>query len=205
MASRNGFVLRTSARREAATAVELTVLGSGSSGNATLLSVGNTRLLIDAGLSRRRLRQRMEEAGLKDNGLSAVVLTHEHADHAAHAGKVAGEYGCPIYLSQGTSDVLERHKAEEPRECFRPGEGFEIGGIKVHPFLVPHDAKEPVGFRFEAEGIRISYVVDLGTLTTLVKEHLRDCDCILISRVYSPPTSASPKRLQRKNSTPAST
>ena len=126
----------------------------------------------------------MEEAGLKDNGLSAVVLTHEHADHAAHAGKVAGEYGCPIYLSHGTSEVLERHKAEEPRECFRPGEGFEIGGINVSPFLVPHDAREPVGFKFEAGGVKIAYVLDLGSLTTLVKEYLRECDCILIEANY---------------------
>ena len=169
---------------EAATAVALTVLGSGSSGNAALLSAGDTHLLIDAGLSRRRLRQRLEEAGVEIDGLSGIVLTHEHTDHSAHAGKVAGEYGCPIYLSYGTSEKLEQGNTEENRICFRPGEAFEVGDIKIHPFLVPHDAKEPVGFRFEAEGVRLAYVMDLGELTTLVKERLRKCDCIMIEANY---------------------
>lgn len=165
---------------EAATAVALTVLGSGSSGNAALLSAGDTHLLIDAGLSRRKLRQRLEEAGVAINGLAGILLTHEHADHAAHAGKVSSEFGCPIYLSHGTSEMLEREEKLERRECFRPGAAFEIGGVKVTPFSVPHDAREPVGFRFEAEGVRITYVLDLGILTTLVKEYLRECDGILV-------------------------
>lgn len=169
---------------EAATAVALTVLGSGSSGNAALLSAGDTHLLIDAGLSRRRLRQRIAEAGLEFEGLSAIVLTHEHADHAAHAGKVSSEFGCPIYLSHGTSEKLEQGKVEERRICFQPGVAFEVGDIKIHPFLVSHDAKEPVGFRFESEGVKIAYAVDLGKLTTLVKYHLQNCDCILIEANY---------------------
>ena len=162
------------------TAVQLTVLGSGSAGNAALLSAGDTRVLIDAGLSRRRLRQRMTEAGLPGGGLSAILLTHEHADHAGHAAKVSAEFGCPVYLSNGTWQKLSETEAIPRRECFSAGARFQIGGIAVNAFLVSHDAEEPVGFRFEAEGVRFAYVVDLGCLTKLVKQYLRGCDCILI-------------------------
>ena len=170
--------------REAATAVELTVLGSGSAGNAALLGTPSTRILIDAGISRRKLRQRLEESGHECDSLSAILLTHEHSDHAGHAGKIAAQFGCPVYLSHGTWAALEENEWFERRECFRPGDRFRIGDVEVAPFQVPHDAKEPVGFRFEAAGVRLAYALDLGFLTTLVKESLRGCDGIVLEANY---------------------
>src|SRR3990172_8587782 len=93
-------------RLEERATVELTILGSGSSGNAALLSTERTRLLIDAGLSKRETLKRMESAGLGPNGLTAIVVSHEHADHAAHAAAPAGEVGVPVYLAEGTQAGL---------------------------------------------------------------------------------------------------
>ena len=166
------------------TAVELTILGSGSSGNTALLSTGRTRLLIDAGLSKREILKRMQAAGLPLDsgsfGVSAIVVSHEHADHAAHLLALAQEFAAPVYLADGTREALPE-AGELPRvERFRPGQHFAIGDIEVMPFAVPHDANEPVAFRFEAEGVKLALVVDLGFLTSLVKEQLRGCHCLVL-------------------------
>jgi phosphoribosyl 1,2-cyclic phosphodiesterase len=163
--------------RRKVTGVELTILGSGSAGNAALLSTSQTRLLVDAGLSKREIRKRLEGAGVALDGLTAILLSHEHADHAAHAAALAEEFRAPVYLTEGTASALE---TLEPVERFRPGERFAIGNVQVMPFAVPHDAREPVAFRFEAEGVKLAVAVDLGFLTALVKDHLRGCDAVLL-------------------------
>jgi len=167
-------------RRRRATGVELTILGSGSSGNAALLSTARTRLLVDAGLSRRETLKRLAAAGQPTDGVSAILLSHEHADHAAHVAALAEEFRVPVYLSSGTREALGESLGQTRVECFRPGERFQIGDIEVTPFSVPHDAREPVGFRFLAAGVRLALAVDLGFLTTLAKEQLRGCDCLML-------------------------
>ncbi|MFQ5695370.1 MAG: MBL fold metallo-hydrolase [Terriglobia bacterium] len=167
-------------RRGAATAVELTILGSGSSGNAALVSTGRTRLLLDAGLSKRVTRKRMQAAGLTAGRVDAIVVSHEHADHAAHVSGLAAEFGAPVYFSEGTAEALDGEAKLRKVERFRPGQRFTVGDIEVIPFAVPHDAREPVAFRLQAQGVRLALAVDLGYLTTLVKEQLRGCDCVLL-------------------------
>ena len=167
-------------RRIRVTGVELTILGSGSSGNAALLSTARTRLLVDAGLSRRETLKRLAAAEQPATGLAAILLSHEHADHAAHVAALAEEFRVPVYLSQGTREALGDTLAETAVECFRPGERFQIGDIEVAPFSVPHDAREPVGFRFLADGVKLALAVDLGFLTTLAKEQMRGCDCLVL-------------------------
>ncbi|MBI4467011.1 MAG: MBL fold metallo-hydrolase [Acidobacteria bacterium] len=166
--------------RGTATAVEFTILGSGSSGNAALLSTDRTRLLVDAGLSKRETLKRLEAVGLCPDGLSAIVVSHEHADHAAHLAALAEEFGATVYLAEGTREALPELAALPRVEHFRPGQRFAVGDIEVVPFAIPHDAGEPVAFRFEAQGVKIALAVDLGFLTALVKEHLRGCDCLVL-------------------------
>ena len=155
-------------------------MGSGSSGNAALLSTERTRLLVDAGLSKRETLKRMERAGLGSNGLTAIVVSHEHADHAAHAAALAEEFGVPVYLAEGTEAGLSEGPAPARVERFRPGERFTVGDIEVVPFAVPHDANEPAAFRFETQGVKLALAVDLGYMTGLVKEQLRGCDCLVL-------------------------
>jgi phosphoribosyl 1,2-cyclic phosphodiesterase len=169
-----------STRGRAITGVELTILGSGSAGNVALLSTARTRLLVDAGLSRRETLKRLAAAGQSADGITALLLSHEHADHAAHAAALSEEFQTPVYLSAGTREALGESLGEAAVVTFRPGERFPIGDIEVTAFSVPHDAREPVGFRFEAAGVRLALAVDLGFLTTLAKENFRACDCLVL-------------------------
>jgi phosphoribosyl 1,2-cyclic phosphodiesterase len=145
-----------------------------------VVATERTRLLVDAGLSKRVTQQRLGAAGLSPHGLTAIVVSHEHADHAAHVGALAEEFGVPVYLSEGTAEGLNNGRQLPRVELFRPGRRFAIGDIEVAPFAVPHDAREPVGFRFETQGVKMAFAVDLGFLTNLVKEQLRGCDCVLL-------------------------
>jgi phosphoribosyl 1,2-cyclic phosphodiesterase len=173
------YICRNKAR-EGTTGVELTILGSGSSGNAAVVATERTRLLVDAGLSKRETRKRMAAAGLSPDGLTAILVSHEHADHAAHLAALAQEFDLPVYLSEGTAEALSEGMALPRLHRFRPGQRFPIGDIEVAAFGVPHDAREPVGFRLEAQGVKLGLAVDLGFLTNLVKEQLRGCDCVLL-------------------------
>ena len=171
------------ASRERVTAVKLTILGSGSSGNTALLSTERTRLLLDAGLSKRETLKRLEAAGLLGEAITAILISHEHADHAAHLAALAEEFAVPVYMSEGTREALEESQALDGLaavESFRPGRTFFIGDIEIAPFVIPHDAREPVGFRFAAAGVKLAVAVDLGFLTHLVKEQLRECDAIVL-------------------------
>jgi phosphoribosyl 1,2-cyclic phosphodiesterase len=165
---------------EKATGVELTILGSGSSGNAAVVATERTRVLVDAGLSKRETQKRMVKAGLPPDGLAAVVISHEHADHAAHLAAVAQEFDLPVYLSEGTANTPLEGLDGLTVERFRAGQRFSIGDLEIAPFAVPHDAREPVGLRFEAQGVKLALAVDLGFLTHLVKEQLRGCDCVVL-------------------------
>ncbi|MDA2912455.1 MBL fold metallo-hydrolase [Acidobacteriia bacterium AH_259_A11_L15] len=167
-------------RRGRATGVELTILGSGSAGNLAFLSTERTRLLIDAGLSKRETLKRMETAGLRPNGLAGIVVSHEHNDHAAHLGALAEEFNAPVYLAEGTREALPEARVLPRVERFRPGHRFVVGDIEMVPFAVPHDANEPVAFRVETQGVKLVLAVDLGFLTGLVKQQLRGCDCLIL-------------------------
>ncbi|MGH9777665.1 MAG: MBL fold metallo-hydrolase [Candidatus Acidiferrales bacterium] len=172
--------LQTWTEGESRLAVELTILGSGSSGNAAVLSTERTRLLLDAGLSKRETLKRLEAAGLPPAGFSGILISHEHADHAAHLAALAAELDVPVFLSEGTFEALSETAVLPKVERFRPGQRLTIGDIEVLPFAVPHDAREPVAFRFTAGGLRIGFAVDLGYLTSLAKEQLRGCDLLLL-------------------------
>lgn len=145
-----------------------------------MVATERTRLLVDAGLSKRETQKRLTAAGLSPHHLTAIVVSHEHADHAAHLGALAQEFDVPVYLSQGTAEALTNGKPPARLETFRPGQRFAIGDIDIAPFSIPHDAREPVGFRFQAQGVKLALAVDLGFLTNLVKEQLRGCDCVLL-------------------------
>src|SRR3989338_34055 len=168
-------------RLEERATVELTILGSGSSGNAALLSTERTRLLIDAGLSKRETLKRLEAVGRPPNGLTAIVVSHEHADHAGHLAALAEEFSVPVYLAEGTRATLpEASRSLGTRvERFRPGQRFTVGDIEVVPFAVPHDANEPVAFRFETHRVKLALAEFLecdfdGAARTVVLAHLSE-------------------------------
>ncbi|NLV30667.1 MAG: MBL fold metallo-hydrolase [Acidobacteria bacterium] len=157
-----------------------TVLGSGSSGNATLVSDGETHILVDVGLSGRETARRLREIGLEPERVSAIVISHEHGDHCRGVGPFAKGLDIPVFMTEEAFGGSGLRLDERRLRSIRPGEGFQIGGIGVTGFSVPHDATDPLGFVLEKDGVRISIALDLGFLSNLVLERLRGSDAIVL-------------------------
>lgn len=162
-------------------AVSVTVLGSGSRGNACLLTTTRTRILVDAGFSRRELLRRLALTGSCADSLDAILITHEHSDHVAGLPRLAASVAAPVFLSGKTRQAMGKAGAALPRvETLVAGVAFAVGDIAVTPFTVPHDAADPVAFAFCAEGVRVAVVTDLGYISANVVDHLRGADCVVM-------------------------
>jgi phosphoribosyl 1,2-cyclic phosphodiesterase len=166
--------------------LRITILGSGSSGNCTLLETDTTRLLVDAGFSKKETLRRLAEAGRDVDRLDGIVISHEHRDHIGSLAQVLGRWHTTVYLNEATHTEVMRilpetsHKRLDRVEHIRAGQRFLVGDIEVSPFAIPHDAVDPLGFTFRANGTKVAIVTDLGYLPELVKVHLRDSDCLML-------------------------
>lgn len=161
-------------------AFSFTLLGSGSTGNATLISDGDTHILVDIGLSGRETARRLRECRIEPGDISAIVVSHEHGDHSRGVVPFAKSLDVPIFISD---DALNASGMPLEARRFRPiqsGIGFEVCGFQFTPFPVSHDAAEPLGFAIEKGGVKIAVVMDLGYISNLVVERLRDCDGIIL-------------------------
>jgi phosphoribosyl 1,2-cyclic phosphodiesterase len=168
--------------------VSVTMLASGSRGNCALVSSSSTRILVDAGISCRETFKRMRALGEDPHGLSAILITHEHSDHVYGVATLAKKLRIPIFMTGATYQAWARALRDEngvrPQlekfERFEAGRGFQVGDIAVKPFTIPHDAADPVGFTFRAEGIKVGVATDLGYLPVSVRDHLRGCDVLVM-------------------------
>jgi phosphoribosyl 1,2-cyclic phosphodiesterase len=179
--------------------MKLTVLGSGSTGNAVLIVAGETRVLVDAGLSAREIARRLAIVGENVHRLDGVLVTHEHGDHAGGLRVLLASVDCPVYISARTLDayISERENVanDEPRkraaalsdcvEQIESSKDFRIGEIDFHPFTIPHDAVDNFGFTATHQGVKIATLMDFGHITTLITEQLRGCAAILIESNHS--------------------
>ncbi len=157
--------------------VRVCVLGSGSRGNCTLVATERARLLIDAGLSCRESYARLAAINEPADGLSAVVISHEHTDHINGLRVLAQNGDLPVYVSRATWEEVSRDEEIRKKitkfEYIAASEKFTIGDIEITPFPVPHDAVDPVAFTLDAQGIRISVVTDLGYIPEIVKQRVK--------------------------------
>jgi phosphoribosyl 1,2-cyclic phosphodiesterase len=161
--------------------VKFCVLASGSSGNASLVATEKTRILIDAGLSVRELTRRLALTGEQPERLTAVLVTHEHCDHVGGLARLVRRHHVPVYLTRGTAPTIDWGETPPGAlETFQAGAGFSIGDIDVTSFTIPHDARDPVGYCFRAEGIKLGIATDLGYVTESVKFHLRGTHALLL-------------------------
>ena len=156
---------------------------SGSSGNCAYAGLGGEHLLIDAGLSGKRLQQGLSQLNIPKP--SAIFITHEHSDHIAGAGVIARRFDIPVYATPLTWRYFLRHKRlgpleEEQVKHITPGQPVMLGGAKITAFDVPHDASQPVGYTFESEGRKLAYATDLGKPTNTVLEHLHGSGILLL-------------------------
>ena len=158
------------------------VLGSGSGGNAVVIESGEQRILVDAGFSCRELGKRMALLGVDPRSISALVLTHEHQDHCRGADGFAKRYKIPVLATAGTLQGAGlREERARSAVLIRSGEPWEVAGFRIEPFLLPHDACEPVGFVVEdGRGRRLGLVADLGCRTGLAWGRLCDLDVLVL-------------------------
>ena len=163
----------------------LGVLGSGSGGNSFIISDGKTAIAVDAGFSCREQELRMRQLNLKSEKLRAVLLTHEHTDHYQGCRVWCDRLNIPLYASCGTGNYLAEH-TKLPRKlvCFEHDRPFEIGDFLICPFPVPHDACDPVGFSVHCGDFKLGIATDLGEISPVVAENLRDCDGLIIECNY---------------------
>ena len=155
-------------------------LASGSSGNSYLVMTENTAVLVDAGISGRQILQRIALFGLSAEDISAVLITHEHSDHIKGLRPVCRASGAPVMLTQGTLEGLGTSSEPDDAVIFSPGEVFDIGDIEVRSFATSHDANEPVGFCFLANGRQITIVTDTGYVTEGCFAGMKDADIIVL-------------------------
>jgi phosphoribosyl 1,2-cyclic phosphodiesterase len=164
-------------------AVTVAVLGSGSRGNATFIKTDRTRLLIDAGMSRREIGARLEAIGEDPGGIDAVLVTHEHTDHTSALKTLLKNLPIQVFMTGGTVAALKAVDYELNGSAIvpiEPGVAFTVGDIEVLPFRVPHDAADPVAYRVRAGGVQISQLTDSGHFSDTVVEHLRGADVLIV-------------------------
>ncbi len=172
--------------------VEFKILGSSSSGNAALLRTPESTVLIDAGLSCKKLLFLLKEEGLQVEALDAVFLTHEHNDHSAGIRGLSKFINLPIFANRDTIKALQDKLPRRPNwKVFETGSSFEFKSLKIHPFSVPHDAYDPVGFYFEwgkddlfNPWCSLAWVTDLGFVPTLVRERIKGASILVIESNY---------------------
>ncbi|MDR3419598.1 MAG: MBL fold metallo-hydrolase [Nevskia sp.] len=159
--------------------IRFAYLGSGSKGNAAVVSTGGTTILLDCGLGLRETEQRLERLGLRAEELSGILVTHEHADHIAGVAPLAQRYRLPVWITAGSVAGWK----EPPRELIRrinPHDPFRIGELQVRPYPVPHDAREPCQFVFGDGRFRLGVLTDAGSVTAHMRRVLSGCDALLL-------------------------
>jgi phosphoribosyl 1,2-cyclic phosphodiesterase len=162
--------------------LRVVVLGSGSGGNAVVVTSGKDRILVDAGFSSRELARRLALVGVEPGSLSALVLTHEHVDHCRGAARFARRHRLPVFATAGTLGQVDLDDETARRATvLRSGEPCEVAGFLVEPFLLPHDAREPIGAVIEdGAGRRLGLVADCGTHSHLAWARLRELDVLVM-------------------------
>ncbi len=156
------------------------MLASGSSGNCTLIATDRTRLLVDAGLSRKEICARLTAVGQPPETIDAVLISHEHSDHVSGLPVLARRLNLPVYMTRIAAPGVCWNGYEPRLETFQAGTRIVIGDIDIDTFTVPHDAADPVGFCFHAQGINIGIVTDLGYIPESVRFHLRGTTLLVL-------------------------
>lgn len=167
--------------------MRLVSIASGSSGNSTYIGSEETHLLVDAGISCRKLEKGLEALGIRADELNALVVTHEHNDHIRGISVFLKHHRVPVYATEGTLRAMREARvfeqvpdAEELLHGVTPDSVFRVGDIDVLPFSIDHDAAEPAAYRFRCNGKACAVATDLGQYTEETVRHLKDLDALLL-------------------------
>lgn len=162
-------------------------LASGSKGNCIYIGTRKTKVLIDAGVSAKAIRDRLAAIGVNLEDIDAVLVTHEHIDHIRGLDILGCKLGIPIFANSDTAKAVYATLQECPKfKIFSTGETFEFCDLEVHPFSIQHDAVDPVAFIIRTAGIKLGICADLGFATTLVARQLKECDYLYLEANHEP-------------------
>lgn len=186
--------------------LELCSIASGSNGNCICVGNDNTHLLIDAGISGKRIETGLNQMELKTSEMQGILITHEHLDHIAGLGVLARRYGIPMYGTQKTIEAILNTKSvgdidESLFEIIYPSESFQIGDLTVKPLSISHDAADPVAYKISDGEKNIAVVTDLGTYDKNLVDELQGLDALLLEAnhdVNMLQTGAYPYKLKKR-------
>lgn len=165
--------------------MKVSVLASGSKGNAIFVEVDGIRLLIDAGISATRIKTRLAEQGVEARELDGILVTHEHRDHVNGLPTLSKWYHLPVFTREGTMEHMAC-RGEIPGDCIHVIEGdFQLGDVRISPFAISHDAADPVGYRIQGTKT-CTVATDLGFVTSSVQAALEGADFMVLEANHDP-------------------
>ena len=164
-------------------------LYSGSSGNSLFVESENTKLLVDAGVSSKKIETALTNLEIDPSSINGILITHEHSDHVQGLGTFAKKFNLPVYVNQKTLDAMPNQKdkiSEKNIKIIKNEEKFEIGDLKIKPFSIPPDAANPCGFNIIHDNKKISIATDIGHMTNGIIKNLEDSIFIMLEANYDP-------------------
>jgi len=183
-------------------------LYSGSTGNSLYVQSNSTKILIDAGVSTKKIEEGLSNINVNPNDITAIIVTHEHSDHIKGLGTLSKKHNIPVYANNGTWNSMIDQKNKilpENIKIFKNNEDFKIGDFVISPFSIPHDAADPCGFNICNKNTKISIATDLGHITNDIIYHLEQSKFILLESNYDSEIlkcSSYPYSLKRRISGP---
>ena len=165
--------------------LELCSIASGSSGNCICIGSDQTHILVDAGISGKRIENGLNTIDLKTEEMQGILVTHEHTDHIAGLGVLARRYGIPMYTTEGTIDAILRSKSVgqiDPSlfHVIRPAEDFTVGDLTISPIAISHDAADPVAYKVKKADKSVAVITDLGNYDQTIVDELQGLDALLL-------------------------
>ncbi len=164
-------------------------LYSGSSGNSLFVETENTKVLIDAGVSCKKIETALKDINIDPKELNGILVTHEHIDHVQSLGSFSKKFDIPVFVNQETLDAMpvQRDKiAEKNINLFKVNDKFEVGDLLVKPFSIPHDAANPCGFSVYKGDKKISVATDVGHMTNSIVKSMEESLFVLLEANYDP-------------------
>lgn len=164
-------------------------LYSGSSGNSLFIKTENTKILVDAGVSSKKIEKALNELDIEPKSIDGILVTHEHSDHVQGLGTFSKKFDLPVFVNQETLDAMPKQRdkiSEKNLKTFKVSERFSIGDLDINPFSIPHDAANPCGFTILNEDKKISIATDIGHMTNDILKNLEESQFVLLESNYDP-------------------
>ncbi|MCI8637117.1 MAG: MBL fold metallo-hydrolase [Clostridia bacterium] len=164
-------------------------LYSGSSGNSLFVETQNTKLLVDAGVSSKKIEKALEDLEIEPSSLDGILITHEHSDHVQGLGTFSKKFDLPVFVNQETLDAMPKQKdkiSSNNIKTFKIADKFSIGDLDIKPFSIPHDAANPCGFNIWNKGKKLSIATDIGHMTNDILKQLEESLFVMLEANYDP-------------------